>query len=272
MKKKIEDFSQTIAIFDENGDPVSKEDFLKNIGEVYDQAIEKDKERKKKAESTKKKINGKEESCDEDDEGQDFNFSVLDSLLDPENQIEAERVLDTFDFASRTIYITDEIEHMNSYEVIRRIRFWNRIDEIDGIEPEKRIPIKIYINTPGGDVQEVFNIISAIKISKTPVHTITYGSGYSGGFFLGICGHRRFGFANSSYLFHEGMAMDMGDAHKFLQHVEYYKFQLKKIKNITLENTKITSDEYDAKHKDDWFMTPSEALHYGVIDEIIEEF
>ena len=159
-----------------------------------------------------------------------------------------------------------------STEVIRKIRFWNHVDNFDGVELEERMPIKVYINTPGGDVQAVFNIISAIKMSKTPVYTITYGCGYSGGFFIGICGHKRYCFMNSSFLFHEGMNIDGGDAHKFLQHVDFYKHQLKKIKEITVNNTKITSDEYEEHKKDDWFFSPAEALHYGLVDEILEEF
>lgn len=255
--KKLENV-QPICLQNEDGTMKSKEEFLKAIEEIYDEAAEKEKKQK--------------ESMNENINNEEIPYSICEAFIDPENQIDEKITLDTFDFATRAIYITDEIEHTGSKDIIRKIRFWNRVDSLDGIEPQDRTPIKIYINTPGGDVQEVFNIISAIKMSQTPIYTITYGCGYSGGFFIGICGHKRFGFINSSYLFHEGMTIDGGDAHKFLQHVDHYKYQLKSIKNITIENTKITSEEYDTKHKDDWFFTPTEALHYGVIDEILNDF
>lgn len=258
--KKTENI-QPISLQNEDGSMKSKEEFLKAIEEIYDEAAEKDRRQKEK------EAEQADDCCTEE-----IPYSICEAFIDPENQIDEKITLDTFDFATRVIYITDEIEHISGKDIIRKIRFWNRIDSLDGIAPEDRVPIKIYINTPGGDVQEVFNIISAIKMSKTPIHTITYGCGYSGGFFIGICGHKRFGFANSSYLFHEGMTIDGGDAHKFLQHVDHYKFQLKRIKSITVENTKITPEEYDTKHKDDWFFTPAEALHYGVIDEILNDF
>lgn len=249
--KDTKEKAKPISLYKEDGELKSKEEFLSDVEAIYDEA------------TVEEQV---EEPC-----AREMSYSIIEAFTDPENQCDERLTLDTFNFLTRTIYLTEEITTLNSTEIIQKILFYNKIDSIEGIDPEFRSPIKLYINTPGGDIQEVFNIISTIKASKTPVYTITYGCGYSGGFFIGICGHKRFGFMNSSYLFHEGMAIDGGDAHKFLQHVDYYKFQLKRIKNIVIENTKITSEEYDVRHKDDWFLTPSEALHYGVIDEILED-
>lgn len=280
MSKK--DNYEEISIYNEDGTIRDKEDFLEDIGKIYEAAVaalEKEKEKKTVKEKVRKAE--KETNCEEDEATNvkellekldNADFSVVDLFSDPEAQVEVPLILDTFDFNFRTILIQDEIDDTLSTEVIRKIRFWNSVDNLDGVVPEDRAPIKIYINTPGGDVQAVFNIISAIKMSKTPVYTITYGCGYSGGFFIGICGHKRYCFMNSSFLFHEGMNIDGGDAHKFLQHVDFYKHQLKKIKELTVNNTKITSDEYEEHKKDDWFFSPAEALHYGIVDEILEEF
>lgn len=246
MEKKAmnNDYEGAITLFNEDGTPKSKEEFMKEVGDFYDNAAAPN-------------------SC---------NHSTLDFLCNPETLIDPPVVLNNFDFYTRTIYIDSEITPELGTEIVRKIRMWNYIDDSDCVDIEERIPIKVYIDTPGGDVNAVFSIISAIQISETPVHTITYGCGYSGGFFIGICGHRKFGFPHSSYLFHEGMTLDGGDAHKFLQHVDFYKIQLKKIKDITISNTKISSDDYEAKRKDDWFFSAAEALHYGIIDEVVESF
>ena len=108
-------------------------------------------------------------------------------------------------------------------------------------------------------------------MSKTPVWTITIGRGYSGAFFIGSAGHKRYGYPHSSYLFHEGCAQDGGDAHKFLQGVKFYEKQLSMLRKITLKQTGLTGDDYKKHRKDDLWMTAEEALKYGVIDEIIEE-
>jgi ATP-dependent Clp protease protease subunit len=239
--------AQQIAFMNEDGTIKSKEDFLKDVEEIYDEfkdAIE---------------DNSKEPS-------------TFETLVDPENQIDAESVLQTYDFMDRSVFITNELTMDHANSVFEILKFWNNVDEMDEVPEEERKPICIYINTPGGDLDAVFSIISSIKVSKTPVYTYTIGTAYSGGFFIGICGHKRFGFPYSSFMFHEGSAMDGGDAHKFIQRVEFYKAQLARLKKVVLENTKITPDEYSERKNNDWFMDPEEAIRYGVIDEIVDSF
>lgn len=233
-----------LAIFKDNGDLKSKEDFLKEVEEFYDEAAE---------------LNTEKDLCQ----------SAFDIITDPESLIDVEATIENFDFRERSIFIVEEIEQHHANSVFEMINFWNTIDEYDDVPDEERIPIKIYINSPGGDLNAVFSIISSIKASRTPVHTVTFGTGYSGGFFIGISGHKRYGFPYSSYMFHEGSVMDGGDSHKFLQNVDFYKKQMKRLKNIVVDNTKITSEQYDEHKKDDWFFDAEEAIQNGVIDEII---
>ena len=239
--------AQQIAFMKDDGTIKSKEEFLKDVEGIYDEF--------------KDQVGETLQEC-----------STFDMLTDPEAQIDPEAVLQTYDFMDRSVFITDEITMSHANSVFEVIKFWNNIDEMDEVPVEERKPICIYINTPGGDLDAVFSIIGSIKTSKTPVHTYTIGTAYSGGFFIGISGHKRFGFPYSTYMFHEGAIMDGGDAHKFLQRARFYDTQLKRLRKIVLKDTKITEDEY-AIHKDsDWFMDPEEALRYGVIDEIVENF
>lgn len=238
--------AQQMAFMKEDGTIKSKEEFLKDVGDIYEEFAA--------------QIRNEELQ------------STFEVFANPENQVDPEAVLQSYDFMDRSVFITDEITMDHANSVFEILKFWNNIDEMDGIPPEERKPICIYINTPGGDLEATFSIISSIKISKTPIYTYTIGTAYSGGFFIAIAGHKRFGFPYSSYLFHEGSVMDGGDAHKFIQRTEFYKAQLKRLKNIVLDNTKITSEQYESARPDDWFMDPNDALKYGVIDEIATEF
>lgn len=233
-----------IEIMNENGEIKSKEEFLNEIEKLYDEVSE--------------TIENNKES-------------VLDMITNPENLVDVDASLQTYDFLDRSIFLTEEIDHSHADSVFEMIKFWNNIDEINEVAIEERQPIKIYINTPGGDLDATFSIISSIKISKTPIYTITTGTGYSGGFFIGICGHKKFGLPYSSFLFHEGSSMDGGDAHKFIQKAEFYKAQLNRLKKIVTSNTKITNKMYERIKKDDWFMESEEALEYGVIDKIVND-
>lgn len=179
-------------------------------------------------------------------------------------------VLEITESKHRAILLGDIDEDAGEY-VEQMIRFFNRIDDEDKISLDLRMPIKIYINSGGGSLNATLMMISAIKMSKTPVWTIVTGAAYSGGLFTAICGHKRFGYKYSSYLSHEGSCQMGGDAHKFRNQAKFYEKQLDMLKDITLNNTKITDEEYTTHVKDDWWFTAEEALAAGLIDEIIEE-
>ena len=179
-----------IELIDEKGNLISKDSFIKKMENVYDEiALENQNE------------------C-----------SFLDDLI--ENPINTEELVETNNFINRTIYIGDVTQEIANC-VQEMIHLWNELDEIEDVPIDERIVIKVIINSPGGDLNASFTIIDAIELSKTPVHTYTIGMGYSGGFFIGICGHKRFGYPHSSYCFHEGAAQDGGDAHKFIQRVDF---------------------------------------------------
>ena len=151
------------------------------------------------------------------------------------------------------------------------IRFWNEYDESHNIPIEQRIPIKIYIDSCGGSLMDTFTIIDAIKLSKTPIWTINIGCAYSGGFFTFISGHKRIAYPHSSFLFHEGSTGTSGTSSQFENYTAFYKRQLEQLKNIVLENTSITKEEYQEIKKDDIWYDAEEGIEKGFVDEIAKE-
>ena len=103
------------------------------------------------------------------------------------------------------------------------IRFFNKQDEQENIPIEKRKPIKLYIDSIGGDIMGTLTIIDSIRQSNTPVITINTGQAYSGGFFCFIAGHKRISYPNASFLFHEGSTGTFADANKFNNWADFYK-------------------------------------------------
>ena len=149
------------------------------------------------------------------------------------------------------------------------IRFWNRIDDEEGIPVEERIPIKMYIDSPGGELVASFTIINSIELSKTPIWTINVGGAYSGGFFIFIAGHQRLAYPLSSFMYHEGSKLAYGDAHKFRNQADFYKKQMDQLKAHTLKYTKLTQIDYERILKDDYWLTAEEAVEIGVADRLV---
>lgn len=174
------------------------------------------------------------------------------------------------DTLKNRLYVIGDIDEDTGDAIDSFIRYWNTYDEECEIPVENRVPIKICINSNGGNFLSTLTGFDAIKNSKTPVWTINVGKAYSGGLFLMCAGHKRFAYKYSSFLFHEGStALSGADANKFQNYADFYKTLRTKIKEIVLENTKITEEEYDSHIKDDWWLMSDEALKYGIIDEIV---
>lgn len=169
---------------------------------------------------------------------------------------------------NRYLYINDVTAETGD-TLSNYIGFYNDWDEENEIPVEERTPIRIYINSNGGDLIGAFSAIDTIKNSVTPVYTYNLGAAYSAGFFILIAGHKRFGNKHSSYLFHEGSAGSSGDAHKFRNFTAFYERQLDQLKEHVLDNTNISEELYKEKQKDDWWFDSEEALELGVIDEVI---
>lgn len=204
---------------------------------------------------------------------EDFNLDDLFSALETnvkKDIVSFEDLVDLDRSLKRELYLGDIVDGVGT-SIEGCIRFWNQQDEDKNIPIEKREPIKIFINSPGGSLTETFTMIDAIRLSKTPVYTIATGPAYSGGFFTFIAGHKKFAYPHASFLYHEGSVGNAADASKFRNFADFYSKQLNQLKDITLKYTKITPEEYQEHIKDDWWFTAEEALKYGICDVIIGE-
>jgi ATP-dependent protease ClpP protease subunit len=73
-------------------------------------------------------------------------------------------------------------------------------------------------------------------------------------------------------MLHEGSAgIGQIDAHKFQAFSDFYKIQREQLKQIILEKTILTEEEYDKRAKDDWWIFSSEAVELQIADEIMEQ-
>lgn len=197
------------------------------------------------------------------------NAELIDLLLNQKDLFkDFEEVANTSSFLNRELYIGGVGDEMSS-GIEALIRFWNRLDEQNNIPVEERIPIKLFIDSWGGELVACYTIINAIELSKTPVWTINIGAAYSAGFFIFITGHKRFSYRLASFLYHEGATEMGGDAHKFRNRADFYKKQLEQLKEHVLKYTKLTEADYDRILKDDYWLTAEEAIEKGVADEIV---
>ena len=121
------------------------------------------------------------------------------------------------DIQDRRLYLTTPIDNdvmdfgmSNAMSLTDNIISYNREDQNLAISDRK--PIRLYINSPGGDIVEGFSLVGAIETSKTPVYTINVGQWSSMAFLIGIAGHRRFSLPYMTFLMHDGSSFTYGSA------------------------------------------------------------
>ena len=132
-------------------------------------------------------------------------------------------------------------------------------------------PIKIHIDSYGGEVYQILGLLSVMDNSKTPIHTYATGAAMSCGFMMLIAGHKRFAHKYSTPLYHQVSNWAFGNLTDMQERVAETKRIQKLLESFILQRTKLTKaklKEVNSK-KLDWYMTANEALDWGIVDEII---
>lgn len=175
---------------------------------------------------------------------------------------------------SRVLNLSEEITTESMKDIINSIVSWNLDDdEKDKKQKDfKRQPIRLLINTYGGDLFSSMGVASMIKKSKTPIYTYCIGQAMSGGFLIFIAGHKRYCYDGSTFLYHQ-ISQNVGykTTNKILNNTENLKKLEERYEKIILDNTKISKEkinEYNT-HNLDWYISPDEAKELGIVDKIL---
>lgn len=181
-------------------------------------------------------------------------------LPDPE-------LLDYYRDAKERIIFFDEVVDSDGIFTLKSIIRYNLEDA--GLPRKERVPIKIFINSLGGDVQVMWSLINTIKMSTTPVHTIVYNEAMSAATHILAAGHKRMAFPGATVLVHSGSCQYGGDVEKVESAKKYYDSFSKRANDLFLASTKISPKDLKKKGANDWYMTAEEALKYGIVDTVV---
>lgn len=186
--------------------------------------------------------------------------------------VENGQIYDLFflkDLQQRKLYFSADITQGTVLEAAKHILQYNTEDE--GIEPEKRKPILLYLTSNGGEVDSGFELIDVIQNSKTPVYTVNLGYQYSMGFLIGLAGHKRYATSNAKFLMHDGSNFVYNSGAKAQDQMEFQRKIEERVKQYILSHSKLTSKEYDSKLRVEWYMFADEAKEKGFVDYILGE-
>ena len=140
------------------------------------------------------------------------------------------------------------------------------------LEAESSDPVRIFINSPGGDVDAGFAIYDMVRFVTCPVIMIGMGLVASAAslILLAVPAERRIGLPNSSYLIHQPLSEMKGNA----TDIEIHAMQLEKMKAkincIIADATGMSLETVTADTDRDHWLDASEAQKYGLISRVVE--
>lgn len=172
------------------------------------------------------------------------------------------------DETDRIFWIDSNIDD-NTLDLVKMIINCNREDK--GKNIEDRTPIKVMINSGGGDVQVMLTIIKTMKISKTPVYTICFSSAMSAAAEILAAGHKRYALPGICIMVHSGSCSVSGSLEMVESQKKYVDSLTKRANDEFLSRVKIDAKTLKKKGANDWYMNEEEALKNGIIDEIITD-
>ena len=175
-----------------------------------------------------------------------------------------ERSYDIFSrlLKERIIFLGDQVTDASAELIIAQMLF------LESEDPDK--DIQFYINSPGGSVSAGMAIYDTMQFVKCDVSTICVGLAASMGSFLlaGGTKGKRFSLPHSEILIHQPLGGTEGQASDIAIQAAHMASIKEKLCRLLAQNTGQTYETIVRDTDRDNWMTPEQALEYGLIDRI----
>ena len=164
----------------------------------------------------------------------------------------------------RVIFLTGPVEDIGANLVVAQMLF------LEAENPDK--DISLYINSPGGSVTAGLSIYDTMQFIKPDVSTLCVGQAASMGAVLltGGAKGKRHALPNSRVLIHQVMGGFQGQASDVEIHAQEILSIKKKLNTILSTHSGQKIDKISKDSDRDNFMSPEEAVEYGLIDSVMK--
>ena len=164
----------------------------------------------------------------------------------------------------RVIFLTGPVEDTGANLVVAQMLF------LEADNPDK--DISLYINSPGGSVTAGLSIYDTMQFIKPDVSTLCVGQAASMGAVLltGGAKGKRQSLPNSRVLIHQVMGGYQGQASDIEIHAQEILSIKEKLNAILSFHTGQKIDKITKDSDRDNFMSPEQAVKYGLIDGVMQ--
>ena len=163
---------------------------------------------------------------------------------------------------TRQIILSGEINKELAEKIVRDLLM---------MEADSDEPIRMYIDSPGGDVEAGFAIFDMIRFINAPVTLIGMGLVASAAalILLAVPKERRLALPNSQYLIHQPMSGIKGVATDIEIHAQELAKTRAKLNKIISDATGKDIEQVTKDTDRDYWLNAEEAISYGLVDRIV---
>ena len=177
-----------------------------------------------------------------------------------------ERAFDIYSrlLRERIIFLGTEINDQVSDSLVAQLLF------LEAEDPNK--DIQIYINSPGGSVTAGLAIYDTMQQISPDIVTICFGVAASMGAFLlsGGAEGKRLALPNSRIMIHQPLGGAQGQAVEIEIQAKEILFLKETLNKLLSDHTGQPLEKIVEDTERDYFLSPSEAVNYGLIDKVIK--
>lgn len=164
---------------------------------------------------------------------------------------------------TRQIIVSGEV----NAELVEKI-----VKQLLVLESQSDDPVYLFIDSPGGSIDDGFGLYDIIRFINAPVYTVGMGLIASMGvtLFLSVPKERRLALPNSHFLIHQPL---MGSSRGVATDIQITAQEISKSRDVL---TKLIADacgkDFDTVKKDterDHWLSAQEAVDYGIVGKIV---
>src|SRR4051812_45284111 len=173
-----------------------------------------------------------------------------------------EMTLEEMLLENRVVFLVGEINHVSASRVIMQLFYLENI---------KRDTIRLYINSPGGVVDDTLAMYDVMQYLGSEIETYCIGRAESGGAIVFMAGRKgkRFILPNAKVMIHQPFGGVYGQAADIEIQAEEILKTKDTLVNIMAKCTGQTPEKLKEDSERDRFFDAKQAVAYGICDEVI---
>ena len=178
-----------------------------------------------------------------------------------------ERAFDIYSrlLRERIVFLGEPVTSDSANRIVAQLLF------LEADDPDK--DIFLYINSPGGSVYDGLGIFDTMQHVKPDIHTVCVGLAASMGAFLLCAGEKgkRSSLLHSRIMIHQPLGGARGQASDIRIQADEILFIKDKLNKELSDRTGQPIERIREDTDRDFYMSPSEAIEYGIIDNVFNK-